>query len=100
MSASVRSGTRTEADMESPGRVFGVVAALTSLTRPFNYLGLPVLSMPMGVDSNGMPMGVQLVGRPFGEARLLAMAHTLASSMGWSAAPSARLSNLLEGQLA
>ncbi len=91
---------RTEADMESHGRVFGVVAALTSLTRPFNYLGLPVLSMPIGVDSNGMPMGAQLVGRPFGEARLLAMAHTLASSMGWSTAPSTRLSNLLEGQLA
>ncbi len=82
--------TRLEADMEGPGRVFGVVAKLTSLTRPFNYLGLPVLSMPMGCDGNGMPMGVQLVGRPFGEARLLAMAHALSGDLGWLALPSAR----------
>lgn len=75
--------TREEADMEAAGKVFGVVARLTALTRPFSYLGLPVLSMPMGRDANGMPMGVQLVGRPFGEARLLAIAHALAADIGW-----------------
>ena len=76
--------TRQEADVESPGRVFGVVTALTPLVRPFSYLGLPALSMPMGCDSHGMPMGVQLVGRPFGEARLLSMAQTLAQEIGWN----------------
>ncbi len=90
--------TRVEADTEIPGRVFGVVATLTSLTRPFNYLGVPVLSMPMGCDGNGMPMGVQLIGRPFGEARLLAMAHALSSSLGWRAPPSARLVSILKEQ--
>ena len=75
--------TREEADMEAAGKVFGVVARLTALTRPFSYLGLPVLSMPMGLDSQGMPLGVQLVGRPFGEARLLAVAHALAADIGW-----------------
>jgi aspartyl-tRNA(Asn)/glutamyl-tRNA(Gln) amidotransferase subunit A len=69
--------TRIEADMEAKGRVFGVVPMLTCLTRPFNYLGVPVLTMPMGKDSAGMPMGVQLVGRPLGEARLLSLAHAL-----------------------
>ena len=75
--------TREEADMEQAGKVFGIVAKLTALTRPFNYLGLPVLTMPMGRDANGMPMGVQLIGRPFGEARLLAVAHALAGDIGW-----------------
>jgi len=75
--------TREEADMEAAGKVFGVVARLTALTRPFSYLGLPVLSIPMGLDSQGMPLGVQLVGRPFGEARLLAVAHALAADIGW-----------------
>ena len=75
--------TREEADVERPGQVFGVVAAITPLTRPFNYLGLPVLTMPIGVDANGMPMGAQLVGRPFGEARLLAIAHHASAAMGW-----------------
>ena len=75
--------TREEADVERPGQVFGVVAAITPLTRPFNYLGLPVLTMPIGVDANGMPIGAQLVGRPFAEARLLAIAHHASAAMGW-----------------
>ena len=75
--------TRDEADVERPGQVFGVVAAITPLTRPFNYLGLPVLTMPIGCDTNGMPIGAQLVGRPFGEARLLAIAHHASATMGW-----------------
>lgn len=80
--------TRAEADMEGAGKVFGVVATLTALTRPFNYLGLPVLSMPIGRDADGMPVGAQLIGLPFGEARLLAMAQALAADIGWTARPS------------
>ena len=76
--------TRSEADVEAPGSVFGVVAALTALTRPFNYLGVPVLNMPIELDSHGMPIGMQLVGRPLGEARLLAMAAALSSDLGWT----------------
>jgi aspartyl-tRNA(Asn)/glutamyl-tRNA(Gln) amidotransferase subunit A len=80
--------TRAEADMEQGERVFPVVAALTRLTRPFSYLGVPVLTMPAGLDRNGMPIGVQLIGRPLGEARLLALAHRLTALAGWSFAPS------------
>ena len=86
--------TRGEADMEAPGRVFGVVPRLTVLTRPFNYLGLPVLTMPMGLDEQGMPAGVQLVGRPFGEARLLSIAHTLSAALGWQPLPQRRSQGL------
>lgn len=76
--------THEEADVETPGRVFGVVTALTPLVRPFNYLGLPSLTMPIGVDSAGMPIGAQLVGRPFAEARLLSVAHQLTADIGWN----------------
>ncbi len=69
--------TRVEADMEKPGSVFSVVATLTRLTRPFSYLGLPVLTMPVGFDKSGMPVGVQVIGRPLSEARLLSFAHCL-----------------------
>lgn len=79
--------TLEEADMEGPGRVFGVVPRLTALTRPFSYLGVPVLTMPIGLDRNGLPVGAQLVGRPFGEARLLAVAHALGEDIGWDARP-------------
>lgn len=68
---------RAEADMEQKGSVFNVVTAITRLTRPFSYLGIPVLSMPIGKDSNGMPVGVQLIGRPLAEARLLSFAHQM-----------------------
>jgi aspartyl-tRNA(Asn)/glutamyl-tRNA(Gln) amidotransferase subunit A len=73
--------------------VFGVVTALTPLVRPFNYLGLPSLTMPIGVDSAGMPIGAQLVGRPFAEARLLSVAHQLSADIGWD-----RLANMQRAQ--
>ncbi len=75
--------TREEADMEAGDRVFGVVSALTRLTRPFSYLGLPVLSIPVGRDRHGMPIGAQLIGRPFAEARLLAVGARLSALAGW-----------------
>ena len=40
-------------------------------TRPFNYLGLPAISVPIGFTANGLPCAMQLVGRPFDEAILL-----------------------------
>lgn len=40
-------------------------------TRPFNYLGLPAMSVPIGRTANGLPSGMQLVGRPFDERLLL-----------------------------
>lgn len=36
--------------------------------------GLPVASVPCGLDANGMPVGVQIVGRTQGEESVLALA--------------------------
>ena len=41
------------------------------LTRPFNGLGLPALSVPCGFSSAGLPLAFQVVGRPFDEATVL-----------------------------
>lgn len=68
---------RSEADMESGSSVFTLVPQLTRLTRPFSYLGLPVLVIPVGIDRNGMPVSVQLIGRPFAEVRLFDVAARL-----------------------
>ena len=46
-------------------------------TRPFNYLGLPAVSVPCGFDSRGLPFGLQLAGRPFAEATVLRGADAL-----------------------
>ena len=48
--------------------------AVSANTRPFNYLGLPAISIPCGFDPNGCPIGLQIAGRPFAEARVLIVA--------------------------
>ena len=45
------------------------------LTRPFNLLGLPALTVPCGFGRLGLPIGLQIVGRPFDEATILRVGH-------------------------
>ncbi|MBS0521222.1 MAG: amidase [Proteobacteria bacterium] len=69
--------TIEETDVESQGgpATLAMVGRFTGLTRPFNTLGIPALSLPCGFDANGMPIGLQLVGRPFDEATLYRIGH-------------------------
>ena len=53
------------------------------LTRPFNALGLPALSLPCGFSSDGRPVGLQLIGRPFDEATVLRAGHAYEQAAGW-----------------
>jgi len=39
--------------------------------------GLPVCSVPCGLDDGGMPVGLQIVGRPEGEEAVLALAQVI-----------------------
>ena len=57
--------------------------AVSNNTRPFNYLGLPTISLPCGFDPNGLPIGLQLAGRPFAEARVLATADAYQRDTDW-----------------
>ncbi len=69
--------TIEETDTEQKGgpAVLKMVAGFTGLTRPFNTLGVPALSLPCGFDQNGAPIGLQLVGRPFDESLLYRIGH-------------------------
>jgi aspartyl-tRNA(Asn)/glutamyl-tRNA(Gln) amidotransferase subunit A len=58
-------------------------------TITLNLAGVPGLSMPCGLASNGMPVGIQLVSRHFDEARLLKAAHHLEQAIGFAAKPRA-----------
>ena len=53
------------------------------LTRPFNGLGLPAMSVPCGFGSTGLPLAFQLVGRPFAEALLLRLGHVYQDNARW-----------------
>ena len=45
-------------------------------TVSINIAGLPGISVPCGVDSNGMPVGMQLLGNRFDEEKILNAAYT------------------------
>ena len=55
------------------------------LTRPFNGLGLPALSLPCGFSAAGLPLAFQLVGRPFDEATVLRLGHAYQRATDWHA---------------
>jgi aspartyl-tRNA(Asn)/glutamyl-tRNA(Gln) amidotransferase subunit A len=65
--------TVDESDMESSSSetLLGLFSRLTHFLRPFNFLGLPAISVPCGLSASGLPLSYQLVGHPFAEATLL-----------------------------
>jgi aspartyl-tRNA(Asn)/glutamyl-tRNA(Gln) amidotransferase subunit A len=50
-----------------------VLQAITRLTRPINYLGLPALTVPAGFSGSGLPIGLQLIGKPFADETVIAL---------------------------
>ncbi len=52
-----------------------------------NLAGLPGISVPAGLDSQGLPLGLQLIGRPWEEAELLNTAYVLEQAAGFVAKP-------------
>ena len=63
----------TDIDHGPPGTEAKFMA-VSANTRPFNYLGLPAISVPCGFDPHGCPIGLQIAGRPFAEARIMQVA--------------------------
>lgn len=63
----------TDIDHGPPGTEVRFLA-VSANCRPYNYLGLPAVSVNCGFDPNGLPIGLQIAGRPFAEARILKIA--------------------------
>ena len=72
----------TDIDHGPPGTEYKFLAVSIN-TRPFNYLGLPAVSVNCGLDPNGCPIGLQIAGRPFAEARILAAADAYQRDTDW-----------------
>lgn len=45
-----------------------------------NLAGLPAISLPCGIDSNGLPIGLQLIGKHFGEKDIIRVAYSYEQS--------------------
>jgi amidase len=53
---------------------------------PWNHLGNPAMSIPVGFAPDGMPLAVQIIGRPNDEATLLSLATQLEAERPWAEA--------------
>ena len=78
--------TLAETDIDSgrPGTI-DAFNALSVSTRAINYLGLPSVSVPCGLDQKGLPIGLMIQGRPFGEGRILRVADAYQRLTDWHA---------------
>lgn len=75
--------TRAETMPDRPGEIMAMLASLTRNTRPFNFLGLPSLSVPAGFSNNDLPIAFQLIGRPFSEGVILRIGHAYQGETDW-----------------
>jgi amidase len=53
-------------------------------TLPFNAMGSPAISLPLGMSREGWPIGVQFIGRDCDEAGLLRLAAQLEVARPWA----------------
>ena len=67
----------------SPDDIVRRMGRFSRLTRPWNALGLPALSLPCGFATDGRPVGLQMIARPFDEATLLRAGHAYEQAAGW-----------------
>lgn len=72
----------TDIDHGPPGTEHRFMAVSLNC-RPFNYLGLPAVSAPCGLDPNGSAIGLQIAGRPFAEGRVLKLADAYQRDTDW-----------------
>jgi aspartyl-tRNA(Asn)/glutamyl-tRNA(Gln) amidotransferase subunit A len=68
------------------GKELPVFSALNGLTLPFNVLGFPALSLPIGM-AHGLPVGGQIVGRPFDESTVCKLAFAYEEKFGLFPSP-------------
>ena len=59
-------------------------ARMVSFTAFVNVVGLPAITLPVHMTTDGVPVGAQLVGGPFGEAGLLRLASQMESHFDWA----------------
>jgi aspartyl-tRNA(Asn)/glutamyl-tRNA(Gln) amidotransferase subunit A len=67
----------SDVDIGASPKMNTVVSAMTSCTRPFSFLGLPVVTLPVAVSANGLPIAIQIIARPWREDLAASVARHL-----------------------
>lgn len=65
-----------EVNVGAGTRMNAVLAGMTVFTRPFSFLGLLVVTLPVK-NSNGLPVAIQIVARPWREDIAASVARKL-----------------------
>jgi aspartyl-tRNA(Asn)/glutamyl-tRNA(Gln) amidotransferase subunit A len=56
-----------------------------------NLAGVPAISVPAGLDSNGLPLGLQIIGKNFDEETVFAVSAEMERAAGFTALPQIRV---------
>ena len=59
------------------GRAMKTYVDWIAPTFTLSLTGLPIASVPCGLDANGLPVGLQVVGPPLGEGRVLGLCRLI-----------------------
>jgi aspartyl-tRNA(Asn)/glutamyl-tRNA(Gln) amidotransferase subunit A len=74
----------TIADLQAdPDTVRAKELAMLHNTKPWNFPGLPTISVPSGFTRTGLPIGMQITGPPGGEATVLRLAYAYEQATDW-----------------
>ncbi|MEM7618373.1 MAG: Asp-tRNA(Asn)/Glu-tRNA(Gln) amidotransferase subunit GatA [Pseudomonadota bacterium] len=57
-------------------------------TVPASLAGLPGMSVPAGLNTEGLPLGLQVLGRPWDEETVLKVSHAIEKAVNFNAIPS------------
>jgi aspartyl-tRNA(Asn)/glutamyl-tRNA(Gln) amidotransferase subunit A len=52
-------------------------------TQPFDYYGIPAISIPCGFTAEGLPIGLTIAGPHFAEGKVLALARAYQRATDW-----------------
>jgi len=52
-------------------------------TQPFDYYGIPTISIPCGFTTNKLPIGLMIAGPRFAEGKVLALARAYQQATDW-----------------
>ena len=52
-------------------------------TAPYNFNGMPTLSVPCGLSRDGLPLSLQFVGKHLGEPLLSRIGHAYEQATEW-----------------